>query len=54
MIVLTCARGGKKLQGKEEAAGKQVQCPHCAQVLLVPRGAGDFADLLEFVAWARA
>ncbi len=36
MIVLTCSRCSKKLQVNDEAAGKQAQCPHCGQVLLIP------------------
>jgi len=36
MIELNCSECGKKLKGRDDAAGKQGKCPQCGTLLRVP------------------
>src|SRR5207249_7669214 len=36
MITFECSGCNRKLQAKEERAGKKVKCPQCGQVVLIP------------------
>jgi serine/threonine protein kinase/formylglycine-generating enzyme required for sulfatase activity/lysophospholipase L1-like esterase/DNA-directed RNA polymerase subunit RPC12/RpoP len=49
MIPFACGRCGKKIQVKDELAGRQGKCPGCGQLVVVPHAAATPAG----PAWAR-
>jgi formylglycine-generating enzyme required for sulfatase activity/serine/threonine protein kinase len=47
MIAFTCPGCGKRLQVKDELAGRKVQCPGCGKVAIVPQAAAVLPSRIE-------
>ncbi len=46
-LTFSCVSCGKPLRVKEEAAGKQVKCPHCGKVMSAPSAAASGTETVD-------